>query len=52
MLDNAWVILFILSGLIYLPLMIFWVIPKYQKELKGSLRKGYYPQDMEQFFNK
>lgn len=51
-LDNAWVISFILSGLIYLPLMVFWVIPKYQKELKGSLRKGYYSQDMEQFFNK
>lgn len=48
LLSNAWVFSFIASGLIYTPLMILWVIPKYQKDLNGSqpvitlmLRKRY-----------
>ena len=40
--SNSWLLSFLLSGLIYVPLMIYWVIPKYQPELKGSLFKGGY----------
>ena len=50
MLDNAWVLSFLLSGIIYLPLMKYWVIPKYQG-LKGSLRKGYYSEEIEKIFD-
>ena len=49
-LDNAWILSFLLSGLIYLPLMKFWVIPKYQPELKGSLTKGYYSEETMKVF--
>ena len=49
-LDNAWILSFLLSGLIYLPLMKFWVIPKYQPELKGSLSKGYYSEETMRIF--
>lgn len=49
-LDNAWVLSFLLSGAIYLPLMKYWVIPKYQPELKGSLTHGYYSEDTLKIF--
>lgn len=44
--DSSWLLAFTLSGLIYLPLMALWVIPKYQPELKGSLLKGYYSREV------
>ncbi|ARM75617.1 cytosine permease [Acidianus manzaensis] len=50
-LDNAWILSFILSGLIYIPLMVLWIIPKYQPELKGSLKEGYYSEDTRKIFN-
>lgn len=51
LLSNAWVFSFIASGLIYTPLMILWVIPKYQKDLKGSLITGYYSYVTKKIFN-
>jgi NCS1 family nucleobase:cation symporter-1 len=49
-LDNAWILSFLLSGVIYLPLMKFWVIPKYQHELRGSLKNGYYSDEVMEIF--
>ncbi len=43
--QNAWVSAILLSGVVYLILMVVWVIPKYQPELKGSLVKGYIASD-------
>ncbi len=43
--SNSWLLSFLLSGLIYVPLMTQWVIPKYQPELKGSVFKGGYVSD-------
>jgi NCS1 family nucleobase:cation symporter-1 len=51
LLSNAWVFSFIASGLIYTPLMILWVIPKYQKDLNGSLITGYYSYVTKKIFN-
>jgi NCS1 family nucleobase:cation symporter-1 len=39
--DGSWLLSFTVSGLIYLPLMKYWVIPKYQPQLSGGLLKGY-----------
>nr|KJR72530.1 MAG: transporter [Vulcanisaeta sp. AZ3] len=51
--SNSWLISFILSGIIYTPLMTQWVIPKYQPELRGSIwRGGYQSQETKQIFNK
>ncbi|BAB66150.1 NCS1 family nucleobase:cation symporter-1 [Sulfurisphaera tokodaii] len=49
-LDNSWLLSFLLSGAIYLPLMKYWIIPKYQPELKGSLLHGYYSEDTLKIF--
>lgn len=49
-LDNAWILSFLLSGAIYIPLMVFWVIPKYQKELNGSILNGYYSEETRKIF--
>jgi NCS1 family nucleobase:cation symporter-1 len=43
--NNAWILAFILSGLIYTPLMVYWVIPRYQPHLKGSIWRGGYASD-------
>ncbi|QIW24449.1 transporter [Sulfolobus sp. S-194] len=51
MLDNSWILSFLLSGAIYVPLMIFWVIPKYQPFLKGSLREGYISEESRKIFS-
>ncbi|BDC18898.1 cytosine permease [Acidianus sp. HS-5] len=51
-LDNAWILSFLLSGVIYLPLMKYWVIPKYQPEIKGSLTHGYYSEETLRIFMK
>lgn len=50
-LSNSWLLSFILSGLIYLPLMALWVIRKYQPELKGSIISGYYSEEVREIFN-
>lgn len=44
--NNSWLLSFILSGAIYVPLMVYWVIPKYQPWLKGSLLRGYVSDDL------
>ncbi|MFP3074595.1 MAG: cytosine permease [Caldivirga sp.] len=43
--NNAWILAFILSGLIYTPLMVYWVIPRYQPHLRGSIWRGGYVSD-------
>ena len=49
--QNAWVSAILISGAIYLPLMKYWVIPKYQPELKGGLLKGYIADDTREVFS-
>ncbi|WP_202965440.1 cytosine permease [Acidilobus saccharovorans] len=39
--NSSWLLSFTVSGLIYLPLMKYWVIPKYQPQLSGGLLRGY-----------
>jgi len=39
--DGSWLLSFTVSGLIYLPLMKYWVIPRYQPQLTGGLLRGY-----------
>ncbi|MGC8621881.1 MAG: cytosine permease [Caldisphaera sp.] len=43
---------FILGGIIYLILMKWWVIPKYQPFLKGGLIHGYTDEEIEPLFKK
>ena len=47
---NSWLLSFALSGAIYLPLMAYWVIPKYQPELRGSLLTGFVSPETEAVF--
>jgi len=47
---NSWITAFLVSGLIYLPLMKFWVIPRYQPFLKGGLLSGYASDDVQKVF--
>jgi len=47
---NSWVSAFLLSGIIYIILMKYWVIPKYQPWLRGGLLKGYTNDDLEKIF--
>jgi len=50
--SNSWLISFLLSGLIYVPLMTQWIIPRYQPELKGSIfREGYASREVSMVFN-
>ena len=50
--SNSWLLSFLLSGIIYVPLMTKWVIPKYQPELKGSIFKnGYMSEETMLIFN-
>ncbi|MGC9010242.1 MAG: NCS1 family nucleobase:cation symporter-1 [Sulfolobales archaeon] len=49
---NAWIFSFVASGAIYIPLMVLWVIPKYQSKLKGSLLRGYVSKEVEEIFAK
>ncbi len=39
--DGSWISTFLISGFLYLALMKYWVIPKYQPFLKGSIIHGY-----------
>ncbi|MGC8569362.1 MAG: cytosine permease [Nitrososphaeria archaeon] len=50
--QNAWISAILISGLLYLPLMKYWVIPKYQPFLKGGLLKGYIADDTKKIFEK
>lgn len=43
---------FVLGSIIYLILMKWWVIPKWQPFLKGGLIHGYVDQDIEPLFNR
>ena len=47
---DSWITAFLISGLLYLPLMKYWVIPKYQPFLKGGLLKGYIADDVKRVF--
>ncbi|WP_069807289.1 NCS1 family nucleobase:cation symporter-1 [Vulcanisaeta thermophila] len=50
--SNSWLISFALSGIIYTPLMVYWVIPKYQPVLRGSIwKEGYLSDEVRQIFN-
>ena len=48
--QNAWISAILISGLVYLPLMKYWVIPKYQPFLKGGLLGGYVSEDVKKVF--
>jgi NCS1 family nucleobase:cation symporter-1 len=48
--DNSWVTAFFISGVIYIILMAAWIIPKYQKDLKGSLASGYFSEETKKIF--
>jgi NCS1 family nucleobase:cation symporter-1 len=48
--NNSWVTAFFIAGVIYIILMVAWVIPKYQPELKGSLAKGYFSEETKKIF--
>ena len=39
--DSSWLLSFALSGVIYVPLMTFWIMPRYQPELRGGLTRGF-----------
>ena len=49
--QNAWISAILISGILYLPLMKYWIIPKYQPELKGGLIKGYIANDTKEIFS-
>lgn len=49
---NSWIFSLIFSGLVYTPLMVLWVIPKYQSRLKGSLLRGYVSREVEEIFSR
>ena len=50
--SNSWLLSFLLSGLVYVPLMTQWVMPRYQPELKGSILKhGYVSEETNRIFN-
>ncbi len=48
--QNSWISAILIAGLIYLPLMKYWIIPKYQPELKGGLLHGYIADDTRKIF--
>ncbi len=47
---NSWIAAFLITGVIYILLMAIWVVPKYQKFLKGSLITGYYSDEVRKIF--
>lgn len=49
--QNAWISAILITGLLYLPMMKYWIIPKYQPELKGGLLKGYIADDTRDIFS-
>jgi NCS1 family nucleobase:cation symporter-1 len=48
---NSWISAFLITGIIYILLMRYWVIPKYQPWLKGGLLKGYTDKEIEEIFS-
>lgn len=44
--DSSWVSALLISGVVYLVLMKYWIIPKYQSFLKGGVIKGYESDDI------
>ncbi len=48
--QNAWVSSIFISGIIYTILMVLWIIPRYQPQLRGSLRRGYASKETEDLF--
>ncbi|MEM3701605.1 MAG: cytosine permease [Conexivisphaerales archaeon] len=49
--QNAWISAILITGILYLPLMKYWIIPRYQPELKGGLTKGYIADDTKDIFS-
>jgi NCS1 family nucleobase:cation symporter-1 len=49
---DSWLTAFLVSGVLYSVLMAVWVIPVYQKHLKGNLVKGYTSEEVEKIFSK
>ncbi|MEM3803694.1 MAG: hypothetical protein QXX17_04715, partial [Conexivisphaerales archaeon] len=47
---NSWLTAFLISGVLYTILMVAWVIPKYQKFLKGNISKGYISEETKKIF--
>jgi len=50
--DNSWITAFLSTGILYLILMKYWVLPKYQPELTGGLTKGYTSEDSKKVFGR
>ncbi len=50
--ERTWIFTIIFSELIYILLMKFWILPKYQPELKGGLIHGYIADDTKEIFEK
>ncbi|MEM3267587.1 MAG: cytosine permease, partial [Conexivisphaerales archaeon] len=50
--QNSWISAILISGLIYTLLMVGWVIPRYQPELKGNIMTGYIAEDTALMFQK
>ena len=48
--QGSWIFTIIFSGIIYTIMMKYWVIPKYQPELKGGLLHGYIADDTKKIF--
>jgi NCS1 family nucleobase:cation symporter-1 len=48
--QGSWIFTIIFSGIIYIIMMKYWIIPKYQPELKGGLLHGYIADDTKKIF--
>jgi NCS1 family nucleobase:cation symporter-1 len=48
--QGSWIFTIIFSGIIYTIMMKYWIIPKYQPELKGGLLHGYIADDTKKIF--
>ncbi len=48
--QGSWISTILISGIIYILLMKYWVIPKYQPELRGNLSHGYIANDTKKIF--
>ncbi len=48
--QGSWIFTILFSGIIYIILMKYWIMPKYQPEIKGGLIKGYIADDTARVF--
>lgn len=48
---NSWISAFLITGVLYVVLMVLWVIPKYQVFLIGDLKQGYMSAEVRKLFN-